>query len=89
VGEAGVVAVRVALGVGVAVGVGAAELDEADADGDGRGTGRRVRWAAGARGAVTVLMYAGDPAQAPPDPERQAPVVCRAVTAPEAPGEVV
>jgi hypothetical protein len=82
------VAVRVALGVGVAVGVGAAELDEADAD-DGRGTGRRVRWAAGARGAATVLMYAGDSAQAPPDPEPQARVVCRAVTAPEARGEVV
>jgi hypothetical protein len=82
-------AVRVALGVGAEVGVGAAELDEADADGDGRGTGRRVRWAAGAFGAITVLRYVGDWAQAPPDPEPHAPVVCRAVTAPEARGELV
>ena len=82
-------AVRVALGVGVAggVGFGAGALDEAD--GDGRGTGRRVRWAAGARGAMRVLRYVGDSAQAPPDPEPHAPVVCRAVTAPEARGELV
>jgi hypothetical protein len=82
-------AVRVALGVEVAVvvGFGAAEPDEAD--GDGRGTGRRVRWAAGARGAMTVLIDVGDSAQAPPDPEPHAPVVCRAVTAPEARGELV
>jgi hypothetical protein len=80
-------AVRVALGVEVGVGFGAAELDDADAD--GRGTGRRVRWAAGARGAMAVLRYVGDSAQAPPDPEPHAPVVCRAVTAPEARGELV
>jgi hypothetical protein len=80
------VAVRVALGVGVedGVGVGFGTGELAEADDDGRGTGRRVRWAAGARGAVTVLMYVGDSAQAPPDPEPHAPVVCRTVTAPEA-----